>query len=108
MSTPDSQPKASQITNAVEIGMIVAASTEAPKSPTANSAVDNSPATGPSARAASSAVSMCPPMAKTVVAVATTMNTAMTFVQMAPPTASACSRRSSSSSMPFSATALWR
>ena len=41
-------------------------------------------------------------------AVAMTMKTAMTLVQTAPPIASACSSRSSSSPIAFSATALWR
>src|SRR3954449_2758945 len=91
LSTPDSQPNASQITYAVEIGMIVAASTDAPNRPTANSAVDSSPATGPNARAASLADSIVPPTAWIVVAAAMTMNTAMTLVQTAPPIASACS-----------------
>ena len=107
MPTPDSQPNASQITNAVEIGMIVAARTEAPKSPTANSSSAKSPGDRLQARAASAALSISP-WPKIVTAVAMTMNTAMTFVQIAPPIASACSSRSSSSPIAFSATALWR
>jgi tetrahydromethanopterin S-methyltransferase subunit E len=73
------------MTNAVVIGMIVAARTDAPNSPNANSALDSPPATGARARAASSAVSIEPPVAWIVVAVATTMKIAMTFVQIAPP-----------------------
>ena len=61
MPTPLSQPNASQITNAVESGMIVAASTDAPNSPMPNSASANRPATGSSARAASAAEVITPP-----------------------------------------------
>ena len=63
MSTPDSQPNASQTTKAVESGMIVAASTLAPNSPTAKSASASRPATGSRATAASVAVVMDPPVA---------------------------------------------
>ena len=88
--------------------MIVAASTLAPNSPTANSASASRPATGSSARAASAAEVITPPATPIVAAAATTMKTAMTFVQIDPPIASACSSRSSSTPIPFSATALVR
>jgi hypothetical protein len=86
--------------------MIVAASALAPKRPIAKSGVARPPANGPSARAASAALSISKmPASWSVTAVATTMKRAITFVHTAPPIASACSRRSSSSSIPFSATA---
>ena len=108
MPTPDSQPNASQITNAVVIGRIVAASIDAPNSPIANSSDASSPATGSRAAAAWPAVATSTPATPRVEATATTMNRATAFDQTAPPIASARSSDSSSSSMPFSATALWR
>ena len=108
LSTPDSQPNASQITNAVESGMIVAASTLAPNSPTAKSASASRPATGSSALAASAAEVIVPLATPMVLAAATTMKIAMTLVHTDPPIASACSSASSSTPMPFSATALVR
>src|SRR3954454_2764880 len=110
LPTPLSQPNASQITNAVESGMIVAASTDAPNSPIPNSDCAKGPATGSSACAASVAevIVVAAPLTATAAAVATTMNTAITFVQTDPTIASACSSFGSSSPMPFSATALCR
>ena len=96
------------MTKAVDSGMIVAASTLAPNNPTAKSPVASAPATGSRALAASAAEVMTPPATPIVLAAATTMKIAMTLVQIEPPTASACSRTSSSSPMPFSATALVR
>ena len=88
--------------------MIVAASTLAPNSPTAKSASASRPATGSSACAASAAEVIVPWAAPIVLAAATTMKIAMTLVHTDPPIASACSSRSSSTAMPFSATALVR
>ncbi len=90
------------------MGMIVAASTLAPNSPIAKSVSENWPATGLSASAAWPAVWSVMPLPKSAAAVATTTKTAMTLVHTDPTMASACSRPSSSSSMPFSATADWR
>ena len=88
--------------------MIVAASTLAPNRPTANSASASRPATGSSACAASAAEVIVPPADADRAAAATTMKTAITLVQIEPPIASACSSPSSSTPMPFSATALVR
>ena len=90
---PDSQPNASQITNAVEIGTIVAARTRRPEAGRSRTAsrreVAGDRAEGPGGvlgrgdRAAQSRGRGR--------GAATTMKTAMTFVQIAPPIASACS-----------------
>ena len=96
------------MTKAVESGMIVAASTLAPNNPTAKSASARRPATGSRALAASAAEVIVPPAAPIVAAAATTMKMAMTLVQIEPPMASARSSPSSSSPIPFSATALVR
>jgi hypothetical protein len=70
----------------------------------ANSPLAKSPATGASASAASSAVSIWTPLGKRMTAVTITMNRAMALVQIPPSTASARSKGSSSGPSPLSAT----
>ena len=67
---------------------MLAANTEALKSPKAKSALAYLPASGRSARAASFAVSMCPPALWMVAAQASTMKNATTSVTMQPTTTS--------------------
>src|SRR3972149_913206 len=101
---PDSQPNDSHTVELVVSGTTVAARTDAPNRPMAKSTSANSPATGTSACAASSAVSMVTPLPYSVAAVTTTMKTASVLVQTAPSTASARPSWSSSGPSPLSAT----
>ena len=86
-------------------GMIAIAKRLAPKRPAPKRIFENSPASGSSATAASAAEPIGFPSDPSATAVAITTQAAMKFVQMEPRMASARAAPSSSTPIPFSATA---
>ena len=86
--TPRSQPNAPHTAYAVLSGSTLAASMLAPNSPTPNRMRAFGPASGSSARAASSAVSTRMPLACSVAPVETMMKMAMIVVSSEPRTTS--------------------
>ncbi len=107
MLIPDSQPNASQIAYDVESGMTVAASSDAPSSPTPKSRPACCPARGASDFAASAAVSTVMPAGKSTWPATTTMKSAFTPVRIAPSMTSTRAYAYCSASTPLSTIEAW-